>query len=621
MRRFVINLARRSDRKEHFLSKNGFPVEFVEAVDSRSLDAAYLIERGFYPDLTFTDPFRSRHVTWTEVACFLSHRLMWERCAELDEPIMVLEDDAVQVSEKSDAELLGILGNCDLLYLQRNENEPAGVTQFDGQIEIPAYPYNTTAYCLTPDGANKLLATDITDRIIPVDEYFSSLIRDKRIDAFAFCEDVFKPASREVLESDIESDIRRCLPVACHVFTVGTEESRCELLYRSARAHNVPVVNLGVGEAWTGGDMTGPGGGMKVNVLRRHLERIPENDIVLFVDAYDVFFGDSLENIVSRYFEMDSAIVFSAESVCWPNESLASQFPEVSLGYRFLNSGGFIGRCGALRELLASSEIGDDDDDQLFYQLIYLSEQFDIRLDSEAYIFQTHDEGVTKRGVQIFNPSTRCYGCIYHGNGGDRAKKKLATLFNAMFDSPIGLSVEGERSQVPHGPDLLVLDLFSPEQCAEIISRAEAHGGWRALEGDSFPAQEIRLVELDLFFDLVSLWTNYIVPAAEAYWKPTVMHGVRDAFVTRYTLSTQAQLALHTDASLVTGSVKLNDGYKGGVLNFPRQNWNNFHLKVGQCLLFPGQLTHGHESTPLSQGIKYSLTVWSGRFEGDSLSG
>ena len=120
---------------------------------------------------------------------------------------------------------------------------------------------------------------------------------------------------------------------------------------------------------------------------------------------------------------------------------------------------------------------------------------------------------------------------------------------------------------------------------------------------------------------MVSLWTNYIVPVAEAYWKPTVMHGVRDAFVTRYTLSTQAQLALHTDASLVTGSVKLNDGYKGGVLNFPRQNWNNFHLKVGQCLLFPGQLTHGHESTPLSQGTKYSLTVWSSRFEGDSLGG
>jgi len=33
-------------------------------------------------------------------------------------------------------------------------------------------------------------------------------------------------------------------------------------------------------------------------------------------------------------------ILFGAESFCWPDESLSSQYPEVHRGKRFLNSGG-----------------------------------------------------------------------------------------------------------------------------------------------------------------------------------------------------------------------------------------------------------------------------------------
>ena len=40
--------------------------------------------------------------------------------------------------------------------------------------------------------------------------------------------------------------------------------------------------------------------------------------------------------------------------------------------------------------------------------------------------------------------------------------------------------------------------------------------------------------------------------------------GLRDAFVMRYSMDTQTSLGFHTDASLVTGSVKLNGDYEGG---------------------------------------------------------
>ena len=67
---------------------------------------------------------------------------------------------------------------------------------------------------------------------------------------------------------------------------------------------------------------------------------------------------------------------------------------------------------------------------------------------------------------------------------------------------------------------------------------------------------------------------------------------------------------MHSDISLVSGSVKLNDEYEGGELYFPRQNFSNKDIPVGKCILFPSQVTHPHTSTELLSGTKWSLTMW-----------
>lgn len=97
------------------------------------------------------------------------------------------------------------------------------------------------------------------------------------------------------------------------------------------------------------------------------------------------------------------------------------------------------------------------------------------------------------------------------------------------------------------------------------------------------------------------------------------MYGLRDAFVLKYDTSSQTKLALHHDASYVTGSVKLNDDYVGGELVFPRQDVSNINIPAGKLLLFPGAVTHPHECVDLISGTKYSLTIWSSRYPGDIL--
>jgi hypothetical protein len=112
-------------------------------------------------------------------------------------------------------------------------------------------------------------------------------------------------------------------------------------------------------------------------------------------------------------------------------------------------------------------------------------------------------------------------------------------------------------------------------------------------------------------------WQKVLFPVIERHWYPMEMYALRDAFVMRYSLDTQTSLRLHTDASLVTGSVKLNDDYLGADLYFPRQKVSNRDIPIGKCILFPGQVTHGHTCTELTHGVKYSLTMWTSRYRGD----
>jgi len=90
--------------------------------------------------------------------------------------------------------------------------------------------------------------------------------------------------------------------------------------------------------------------------------------------------------------DTDARVLFSAEAYCWPDKSLATQYPPVSRGKRYLNSGGFIGYASDVYKILETAVIKDEDDDQLFYTTIYLQDElrlrYKIKLDHKSEIFQ-----------------------------------------------------------------------------------------------------------------------------------------------------------------------------------------------------------------------------------------
>ena len=599
----VINLPQREDRQRWFIDTNtdflaDFDWSFVNAVEGHSLTHESLKHTGFDTDKNWRDPLLKRTLTKGEVGCFLSHYKVWEECAEGDEPYLILEDDVFLKESPNESWLSG-----DLTYLTHREMLPEGVVG-----NRVCYAYWCAAYILTPHAARTLLDTDIDQNIIPVDEYVPRMTDRLVMTAV----DKAGQTPRKELGTNIEPQGHQSFLIDfdVHNLTCHNSEERAEKLLET----NPDVTNI-LDEEWKGGTMEGPGGGQKLNCLRRYIQGLPDHDVVIFTDGFDVFWTRGVDEVVGRWLDMKAEVVFAAEKHLWPNKHL--RFPPSHTIYRYLNSGCFIGRVGELKRILQTL-IHDSADDQLYLQHRFLSGQFNMKLDYEQYIFATNCENVSITKGQLYNGATRCYSCIYHGNGGASAKKKFESLFTALFPEKTYANLTVKDYEVI-GNEMILVDFLTPSQCEEWIRIGEEHGGWNPHPDDRFPSHDIHLKLLGLWDEVDAWWSKVLSPVFEQYWKPTHHYHLRKAFLMKYSPDTQKTLGLHNDAAMVTGSVKLNDDYEGATLIFPRQGITNKDIPVGKMIVFPGQVTHGHFVDELQSGTKYSLTCWTARYKNDYL--
>ena len=622
MKKFIINLPDRTDRLELFHKTNpninAEPFKYV--FDGRQIDHDELIKLGFDTDKDWKDPILQTHLTKGEVGCFLSHWYVWQYAIESNETIIVFEDDAIigdRYNEKEIQELLEVYNFIYLGYKEMGKREEVNDT-----IVIPDYPYWTVSYVVTPEAARILTTEHAKKNIIPVDEYLP--IGLKNCKPVAYKNNVVTPHSRSKVGSDVYASSREdfFIDFKTHHVTVGTEEWKCKKLYESARQNNINTINLGKGIVWEGGNMNKSGGGHKVNLLREYISMLPDHDVLFFSDAYDIILCTSLDEITGRYLEFKHDIIFSSERFCWPDEELATQIistnktiePYNDTPYKYLNSGMFIGKVKHIKKLL--SEIPNDSDDQLYYQKEYISKRHDIVLDLEGYIFTCHDPKVTIQQEQLYNPVTKCYSCVYHGNGGESAKEHYKTIYDKLYSTSLISYIPTHNYEII-SDDIICIDFMTPYMCDRMIEIADGHK-FDKLSYDKVPGRELRLTEMGLWEELEKHWLKTVYDISYKYWEPCHIYGLRDAFIIRYSMDTQRSLKRHHDASLVTGSVKLNDEYTGGELQFPRQGITNSDIPVGKCLLFPGQVSHPHLSSELESGVKYSLTIWSSRYTGDN---
>ncbi|GIY64250.1 multifunctional procollagen lysine hydroxylase and glycosyltransferase LH3 [Caerostris extrusa] len=247
------------------------------------------------------------------------------------------------------------------------------------------------------------------------------------------------------------------------VLAVATEETDgFKRFMRSARVYGINVEILGMDEEWKGGDVRlYTGGGHKVNFLKEAMKKYWEKEdlIIMFVDSYDVIFMAGPQEILKKFHKTKSKVLFSAEGFCWPDASLADSYPKVEKGKRFLNSGGFMGYAPYINEIITSSALKDEDDDQLFYTKIYLDEdlrkKWTIKLDHrELGIYQKFLNGAKSNIVHIthfagdvelrfsdtdsylHNTAYATNPLVVHGNGASKGKQKPHVILAAFVERP-----------------------------------------------------------------------------------------------------------------------------------------------------------------------------------------
>lgn len=183
---------------------------------------------------------------------------------------------------------------------------------------------------------------------------------------------------------------------------------------------------------------------IKDELLQDYLEEVNNDEIIIFSDGNDAVFMASEAEILTKFNQTNSSLVFSAETECWPDVTLGDKCPQVSGPYKYLNSGGFIGRAGLIKELLIDDKVDMENfkhSNQYIWMQRYLNNTNKITLDTACEIFVTftpqiaplyssdnskeyfasmgewfHNNFVIKNG-RIFNTISKTWACHAHFNG------------------------------------------------------------------------------------------------------------------------------------------------------------------------------------------------------------
>lgn len=164
-------------------------------------------------------------------------------------------------------------------------------------------------------------------------------------------------------------------------------------LQESCKRYNFDLITLGFNMKWGGFTM-------KFDLMKNYLNQLNEDEIVMFVDAYDVFMNDFSRKVISRFESFNKKILFSSE---FTNPNYSNLFLLENIAFdkcksTIINSGCYMGYVSYLKKLFNLLCERNDcsnyklDDQKLLNKLCNIeSEFFDnyIAIDYDGLIFYT----------------------------------------------------------------------------------------------------------------------------------------------------------------------------------------------------------------------------------------
>jgi GR25 family glycosyltransferase involved in LPS biosynthesis len=473
---YVINLKHKKEKRiqmETQLKKINFDYTFIDATYWKDINI-----NDCKIDNNFRNLYTNTVMTQGEIGCAMSHHSVWQLAQQENvDYSIILEDDIHITTDKFQDIIHEIVEKIDfdMFYLSRICNNPENETIYKSthryNIVKPGHSYWLCGYVLSKNGLNKLVNSGFEQNLITVDEFIPSLYDNidtlnyitphlyniNTIDVYALDTNLIMPNENTFIDSETDHSPYYSLYNNTNnldffngefiVVTVATDKNDCfERFMNSCKIYGIPVHVLGMDVSWNGNNMLEQeGGGHKVNMLKGFLSRFSDDDnrLVLFTDSYDVVFCNSPHQILRKWKEISVAtgckIVFSAEATLWPNNNEnESDFPDVNSPFKYLNSGGFMGKICDLKEM-TQDEILDSEDDQYYFQRKYTSSKNGtIIIDYMSHLFQTlstHHENIIV-DHDFCNVINKKYGtspCVIHGNGGIDIKHFFNSLNNFLL--------------------------------------------------------------------------------------------------------------------------------------------------------------------------------------------
>ncbi len=175
---FVINLKRSVDRNEYIsnqFKQLNLKFEIFEAIDGIN-NNHYLLKK--YNDV---ERFRikGKSLRRSQLGCYASHYLLWEKCVTMNQPIIILENDAL-IDFDNFVKFYNLvkandLNNYECIRLFQNQHKKHRYIEVEKKNGLSIIKYlkgsiGAVGYYLTPAGAKKFL-NDSTEWILTVDVF------------------------------------------------------------------------------------------------------------------------------------------------------------------------------------------------------------------------------------------------------------------------------------------------------------------------------------------------------------------------------------------------------------------------------------------------------------------
>ena len=178
--------------------------------------------------------------------------------------------------------------------------------------------------------------------------------------------------------------------------------------------------------------------GKKLKGYHRYLQQIPEDEVVLFIDAYDILILANEKTIVDKFLSMGAPLVIAAETNCFPFSHLSSHYPLSPTKFKYLNSGSYLGYAGFIRRIYDGlSPIPDDIDDQGLLSVYFLHHPDKFLLDYTCQLFLTlyqvdkKELVLDSKNKSVRSLTTESEPCLIHGNG--PAKILYQHIYDTIF--------------------------------------------------------------------------------------------------------------------------------------------------------------------------------------------